>query len=119
MLVYYEDVRNETILVILKLINHNRTQSCTRSDQESNKIVEQIRQRAVTTLERPRKIMQQSTAAAFLRIASFLPDYTASQRRIQHQRQRHVVPYGPVSSTADIVFPDSLQHTLRNKEFFL
>ena len=55
-----------------------------------------------------------------MEVASYLPDYTASQRTIQRQRKRAAtVLYRPVNSLADIVVPDILKHTTRNKDFLL
>ena len=79
----------------------------------------EICRRAVTTVERPRHIIQQSTATISLVVASHIPEYTASQRMIQRQRKRHAVPYAPVNCRADIAIPDVLQQTTRNETFML
>lgn len=89
------------------------------AQNEATKVVAEIRRRAVTTVERPRQIIQQSAAGVSLEVASHLPEYTASQRTIQRQRKRRVVPYGPVNSLADITIPDPLKQTTRNEDFVL
>ena len=78
---------------------------------EATKVVSEIRRRAATTVEKPRQIIQQSSSAVSLAVASHLPEYTASQRSIQRQRKRRAVQYGPVNSHADIVIPDLLLQT--------
>ena len=52
-------------------------------DPESNeakKTVAEIRRRAMTTVERPKQIIQKSSLGISLQTASMLPSYTASQR---------------------------------------
>src|SRR5213082_2444301 len=73
------------------------------NQNETTKVVAEIRRRAVTTVEKPRQIIQQSASAVSLEVASHLPGYTASQRTIQRQRKRHAIPHGPVNCIGDIV----------------
>lgn len=103
--------------IVVVVSEHNHAPGPDRN--EAHKVVVEIRRRAVTTVEKPRQIIQQTTAAVPLEVASHLPEYTASQRMIQRQRKRHAVPYGPVNSLADIVIPDSLKQTTRNEDFLL
>lgn len=86
---------------------------------EAAKAMAEIRRRAVTTVEKPRQIIQQSTAGISLASASALPAYTASQRTIERSRKKRGHPHGIVNSLADISIPETLQRTIRGSNFLL
>lgn len=88
-------------------------------DNEAKKVVTEIRRRALNTVERPRQIIQQSSAGVSLQAASMLPSYTASQRAILRQRKRRDLPYANVTSLNDIAIPDVLRKTTRGNDFLL
>ena len=86
---------------------------------EAKKTVAEIRRRAMTTVERPRQIIQQSSLGISLQTASMLPSYTALQRAIERRRKKNDLPYANITSLKDISIPESLQKSTRDTNFLL
>ena len=111
---------------------------------EAKKTVAEIHRRAITTVERPRQIIQQSSLGISLQTASMLPSYTASQRAasqreasqrgasqraasqraasqraIERRRKKNDLPYANITSLKDISIPESLQKSTRDTNFLL
>ena len=89
------------------------------SKNEAAKSVAEMRRRAAEGVEKPRQIIQHSTAGISLEAARQLPTYTASQRAIERTRKKTQQPYPNPATIAEIVIPDALISTMRNSNFIL
>ena len=92
--------------------------------REAKKTVAEIHRRAMTTVERPKQIIQQSFLGISLQTASMLPSYTALQRAalqrvIERWRKKNDLPYTNITSLKDISIPESLQKSTRDTNFLL
>ena len=78
-----------------------------------------IRDRAKTTVEKPRTIIQTASCGITDEVASAVPDYLASQRRIQRTRRKAGVLFPTPQCVQDVVIPESLVRTANNDNFVL
>jgi len=87
--------------------------------RDSERVRSSIRDRAASTVEKPRQIVMQCTNALSAEAAILMPRYTATQRAIERKRKRAEVPLPMPRSLADITIPDNLAVTSRNDNFVL
>nr|XP_033788082.1 uncharacterized protein LOC117354520 isoform X1 [Geotrypetes seraphini] len=85
----------------------------------AEKMMADIRQLAVNTVEKPRQIIHGTTTGSSLEAAKLLPSYTSIQRTIQRKRKRGNMSMGNPRSVQEILIPDHLKVTMRGEHFLL
>ena len=81
--------------------------------------VTQIRQRAETSRDPPRLVIQQATATLTDEAIAEVPEYKALQRMIERKRKLNGEPGANPRTIADINIPAQHRQTLRGENFLL
>ncbi|XP_031348427.1 uncharacterized protein LOC116174627 [Photinus pyralis] len=110
----------------IKIVDENEVSIITEhghapnpEENDAAKSIFNMRRRATTTAEAPRRIVHDITSQLSLAASVQMPTHRALRRTIQRARKRSQQPYGTLSTVADIRIPDALMTTTRNMDFLL
>jgi hypothetical protein len=79
------------------------------AENEAFEIRACIRERAVSTFEPPRQILQRCENHASQETTALLPSYKSSQRTIERIRQKNNVPYPVPTDLSEVAIPEPLR----------
>ena len=86
---------------------------------EARKSISAIKERATTSRDTPRFIIQTEQATLSSEAISSLPQYRSIQRTVQRKRKLNSEPIVQPRAIPDINIPDQLRSTLRGENFLL
>nr|XP_033798636.1 uncharacterized protein LOC117359609 [Geotrypetes seraphini] len=86
---------------------------------EADRMMGDICERAVATVERPRQIIHGTTAGTSLEAATLLPAYTSMQRTVNRKRNAGHLAMGNPRCIRDIQIPEPLQRSTRGEQLLL
>ena len=89
------------------------------AENEAFEIRACIRERAVSTFEPPRQILQRCENHASQETTALLPSYKSSQRTIERIRQKNNVPYPVPTDLSEVAIPEPLRCLASGENFLL